>query len=310
MKTDRLIAIIMLLLQHKKISASKLAEMFEVSTRTIYRDIEAINLAGIPIVTYPGANGGVGIMEEFKINNKFFTTSEIEKMLLGLGSISQIISNNELKNTLAKVKSLTPASNLRDIELKSNQISIDITPWIGNKNFHPNFEKIKEALNENKYISFDYLNNKGEKSKRKIEPYRLLLKEGYWYLQAYCTEKEDFRTFKLSRMSKVEILEENFIPRDFDFNALATIKNSGKKIIKIKLKVDELLRDRMIELCGEENIKPWKEKKLIVDFPFIDDEYSYNILLGFGDKCECIAPASIREKLINKIEDLLKIYNK
>lgn len=90
----------------------------------------------------------------------------------------------------------------------------------------------------------------------------MLLKEGYWYLQAYCTEKEDFRTFKLSRMNKLEILEENFIPRDFDFNALATIKNSDKKIIKIKLIVDELLKDRMIELCGEENVKPWKEKSL------------------------------------------------
>jgi predicted DNA-binding transcriptional regulator YafY len=118
LKIDRLISIIMILLERKKISAVKLAEMFEVTPRTIYRDIETINLAGIPIITYPGINGGVGIMEEYKIDKKLFTTSDIATLLMGLGSISNAMSNDEIINTLAKVKGLVPAEQIRDIELK------------------------------------------------------------------------------------------------------------------------------------------------------------------------------------------------
>lgn len=108
MKIARLIFIIMILLQRKKISATQLAEMFEVSTRTIYRDIEAINLAGIPIITYPGANGGIGIMEQYKIDKKLFTISDIAALLMSLGSISRALTSDDMMSTLAKVKSLIP----------------------------------------------------------------------------------------------------------------------------------------------------------------------------------------------------------
>ena len=103
LKIDRLISIIMILLQRKKISATKLAEMFEVSARTIYRDIETINTAGIPIITYPGVNGGIGIMEEYKIDKKLFTTSDISALLMSLGSISRAITYDEIISTIAKV---------------------------------------------------------------------------------------------------------------------------------------------------------------------------------------------------------------
>jgi predicted DNA-binding transcriptional regulator YafY len=115
LKIDRLISIIMILLERKKISATKLAEMFEVSTRTIYRDMETINAAGIPILTFPGINGGIGIMEEYKIDKKLFTTSDITTLLMGLGSISSTLTNDEIINTLAKVKGLVPSEQIRDI---------------------------------------------------------------------------------------------------------------------------------------------------------------------------------------------------
>lgn len=124
LKIDRLISIIMILLERKKISATKLAEMFEVSPRTIYRDIESINSAGIPIITYPGINGGIGIIEEYKIDKKIFTTSDIETLLRGLKGISSTMTNEDIINTIAKVKGLVPDEQIKDIELKSNQITI------------------------------------------------------------------------------------------------------------------------------------------------------------------------------------------
>jgi predicted DNA-binding transcriptional regulator YafY len=159
LKIDRLISIIMILLQRKKISATKLAEMFEVSTRTIYRDIQTINSAGIPIITYPGINGGIGIMEEYKIDKKLFTTSDIAVLLMSLGSISRALTSDGIISTLAKVKGLVPDEQIRDIELKSNQITVDLTPWIENRKLNPNLEKIKRALEEKKFLSFEYTNS-------------------------------------------------------------------------------------------------------------------------------------------------------
>lgn len=309
MKIDRLISIIMVLLQRKKISATKLAEMFEVSPRTIYRDIETINSAGIPIITYPGINGGIGIMEEYKIDKKLFTTSDIETLLIGLGSISNAITNDEIINTLAKVKGLVPDEQIRDIELKSSQITIDLTPWIGNKNLQPNLEKIKKALNDKKVLSFEYSKSSGKRSNRRIEPYRLVLKESHWYLQGYCDLRQDFRTFKLSRISTLEILEDTFIPREFHAKTLGSWGYIEKNIITIKLIVHESLIEKMVEHCGEENIQPYEDNKFIVNFPFIEDDFGYNLLLSFGDKCECLEPMQVRQEIIRRVEKLLKVYN-
>ncbi|QHQ61983.1 WYL domain-containing protein [Anaerocolumna sedimenticola] len=309
MKIDRLISIIMILLQRKKISATKLAEMFEVSTRTIYRDIETINSAGIPIITYPGINGGIGIMEEYKIDKKLFTTSDITALLMSLGSISRALTDDDIMNTLAKIKSLVPDEQIRDIELKSNQITVDLTPWIGYGKLHPNLEKIKKALDEKKFLSFEYSNSDGKKSNRKIEPYRLVLKKSNWYLQGYCTFRQEFRTFKLSRISSIEVLYETFIPREFDTKPLGAWDNLGKNIIIIKLLVHESLRDKISEYCGEESIQPYGENKLIVNFPFEQNEFGYNLLLSFGDKCECLKPVQVREEIIRRINNLLRVYN-
>lgn len=308
MKLDRLISIIMILLERKKISATKLAEMFEVSPRTIYRDIEAINTAGIPIITYPGVNGGIGIMEEYKIDKKLFTASDITTLLMGLGSISSTMINDEIINTLAKIKGLVPAEQLRDIELKSNQITIDLAPWIGNKNIHPYLTKIKTALNEKRLLSFMYSDRDSKKSIRKVEPYKLILKQSNWYLQGYCTSRKDLRTFKLSRISALEILEDTFHPRELDTKQLGAWGDIEKRLITVKLLVDESLRERMIEHCGEENIEPAENNKLIVKFPFVEDEFGYNLLLSFGDKCQCCEPQTIREELIRRVKNILAVY--
>jgi predicted DNA-binding transcriptional regulator YafY len=308
MKIDRLISIIMVLLERKKVSAAKLAEMFEVTPRTIYRDVETINSAGIPITTYPGVNGGIGIIEEYKIDKKLFTTSDIATLLMGLGSISGAMTNEEITNTIAKIKGLVSEEQIRDIELKSNQITVDLTPWIGNKNMQLNLEKIKKALNEKRFLFFEYSNYAGKKSNRKIEPYRLVLKESNWYLQGYCDSRHDFRTFKLSRISALQILEDTFIPREFAAKSLGAWDYIEKNIMTIKLLVHESLRERMLEYCGEDNIQPYGDNKLMVNFPFVEDELGYNLLLSFGDKCECLEPSNVRKGIIRRIKNMLDVY--
>ena len=138
MKIDRLVSIIMILLDKKRIGAQELADMFEVSPRTIYRDIDTINMAGIPVHSTSGVGGGFEIMESYKIDQKIFSTADLSTLLMGLSSLSGMIRGNELVNALAKVKSFIPADKAKDIEVKANQINIDLSPWMGNQNIqHP-----------------------------------------------------------------------------------------------------------------------------------------------------------------------------
>lgn len=143
MKTERLLAITMILLEHKQISASKLADMLEVSVRTIYRDIDSLSQSGIPVTTQTGSKGGISIMENYKIDKHFFTTTDITSLLIALESLASNISPISLQHTLEKIKTLVPTHFLDEIEFKSNQIASDLTPWTSNKQTQPLLEVIK-----------------------------------------------------------------------------------------------------------------------------------------------------------------------
>ncbi|MCD7909027.1 MAG: YafY family transcriptional regulator, partial [Clostridium sp.] len=173
MKVDRLVSIIMILLDKKRIRAQELADMFEVSPRTIYRDIDVINMAGIPVLSTSGVGGGFEIMDKYKIDKKVFSTADLSTLLMGLSSLSNVVRGDELVQALAKVKSFIPADSAKDIELKVNQICIDLSPWMGNSNIQPYLEIIKAALQESRQLSFEYVAHHGKKSARTVEPYQL-----------------------------------------------------------------------------------------------------------------------------------------
>jgi predicted DNA-binding transcriptional regulator YafY len=310
MKIDRLVSIIMILLDKKRIGAQELADMFEVSPRTIYRDIDSINMAGIPIRSTSGVGGGFEIMQKYKLDQKVFSSADLSAILMGLSSVSNMIRGDELVNALAKVKSFIPADKAKDIELKTNQIYIDLSPWLGNRDIQADLETIKTALQENKLLSFDYADRYGNKSQRTAEPYQLVLKSSQWYWQGYCHKRNDFRLFKLSRTSNLQIQVESFTPRDYqkpqlDFtNILATMQT------KIKIRIHKSVMDRVLDYCAYEHFSPDGAENYIVDFPFIENEYYYNILFGFGDKCECLEPLHIRTEIKRRIHDIATIYER
>lgn len=308
MKVDRLVSIIMILLDKKRIGAQELADLFEVSPRTIYRDIDTINMAGILVRGASGVGGGFEIMPEYKIDRKVFSTADLSAILMGLSSLSNMIRGDELVNALAKVKSFIPADRAKDIELKANQIVIDLSPWMGNRNIQPSLEMIKTALQESKLLSFEYADRYGNKTTRTAEPYQLVLKSSHWYLQGYCHKRNDFRLFKLSRISNLQVQEAFFTPQDYqkpqlDFSdILATMQT------KIKIRIHQSIMDRVLDYCTYEHFSPDGDEHFIVSFPFIENEYHYTILFSFGDKCECLEPLHIRTKMKRRIHDLAILY--
>ncbi len=308
MKIDRLVSIIMILLDKKRIGAQELADMFEVSKRTIYRDIDTVNLAGIPVRSTSGAGGGFEIMQQYKIDKRIFSTADLSALLMGLSGLSSMIRGDELVNALAKVKSFIPAETAKDIEFKANQIYIDLSPWMGNRNVQAYLEIIKTALRESSLLSFEYADRYGSQTARTAEPHQLVLKGSHWYWLGYCRTRNDFRLFRLSRTSNLRMQAEFFTPRDyqkpqFDFTEVLETMQTH-----IKIRIHTSVMDRVLDYCAYENFTPDGDEHWIVSFPFIENDYYYNILFSFGDKCECLEPMHIRAEMKRRIHDIAALY--
>ena len=308
MKVDRLVSIIMILLDKERIGARELAELFEVSPRTIYRDIDAINMAGIPVRSTPGVGGGFEIMQNYKVDKKVFSSADLSAILMGLSSLSNVVRGDELVNALAKVKSFIPAERAKDIEIGANQICIDLSPWMGNTNMQPYLEMMKAAMQESRLLAFSYTAHHGNKTIRTIEPYQLVLKGSQWYLQGYCRERNDFRLFKLSRIMNLQMQEEAFTPREYQKPVLDFTDFLEAMQTEILLRVHTSVMDRVLDFCTQEHISPDGEEHYTVRFPFIENEYYYNVLFGFGDKCECLGPPHIRAEMRRRAQEIAALY--
>lgn len=308
MKVDRLVSIIMILLDKKRIGAQELADRFEVSLRTIYRDIDAISLAGIPVRSTSGVGGGFEIMEKYKLDRKVFSTADLSAILMGLSSLSNMMRGDELVNALAKVKSFIPADRAKDIELKANQIYIDLSPWMGNRDLQPYLEMIKTAQQESKLLSFEYADRYGNKTTRTAEPYQLVLKSSHWYWQGYCHTRNDFRLFRLSRTSNLQIQEGSFTPREYQKPQLEFTDILAAMQTRIQIRIHKSIRDRVLDYCTYEHFLPDGDEYYIVSFPFIENEYYYNILFSFGDKCQCLEPSHIRTEMKRRVHAIAALY--
>lgn len=308
MKLQRLIAILTALLQKDRISATALAAMFEVSVRTIYRDIEALECAGIPIVTYTGVNGGISIIEQYKMDKKLFTNQDMSTLLTSLYSVSGSISDAKLNQTLEKIKSLIPQEYVSAIELTSRQLYIDMTPWSNHPRISGTLKQVQKAMEESRLIRFSYTPRHGETAERIVEPHQLVLKEHNWYLRAFCWERQDFRIFKLRRMENVTVLPQRFEPREFETGMTDFKDWKSDQLITVELVADNALRERVLDYCRDEYIEDLADGRIYIKLPFVESEMGYSVLLGMGYQCEVIAPAHIRAEVIRRIARMQTVY--
>jgi predicted DNA-binding transcriptional regulator YafY len=304
---NRLISIIMLLLERKTISASELARTFEVSKRTIYRDIEIINEAGIPIITYPGINGGIGIMEEFKVDKRLFSTTDLTSLLIGLSGVHSALESEETKQAMSRLKALIPKEKQHEIDELTNRIDIDLSPWQKDIMREGYLKIINSAIDERKILSFDYSNIKGDITFREVEPYRLLHKSNSWYLQGFCLLRQEMRTFRFSRIRKLIVTERVYTPREVDFSALSNDIDYDIPQVYVKIRFDDTLKGQLISYYSDIDIEP-DNGKYIATMPIPEGDIGIRFLLSLGESCECLEPQAIREKLIQKVEAVYEIY--
>ncbi len=217
----------------------------------------------------------------------------------------EILKNAEYNEKNKQVIFETASEN---IELKANQVYIDLSPWMSNGDTKNNLEIIKTALEESRLISFEYANHSGNKTARTVEPYQLVLKSGHWYIQGYCLMRNDFRLFKLSRISSLQICEETFMQREYQKPLLDVTDIASATQIEIKFRIHKSIMDRVLDFCSFENFSPDGNEFYIVDFPFIENDYNFDFLLSLGDKCECLSPQHIREEMKCRIRSISKLY--
>lgn len=297
MKIDRLIAIIMILLEREKVTAKSLAEMFEVSMRTIYRDLDVINQAGIPVFATSGPGGGIEIVKEFKVEKRIFSANDITALLMGLSSIKNNLPGEQTIAALAKVKGMIPKEQHKEWEYRANQMKIDALPWLNAGNLFHTVEMIQEALDQQRLLTFDYKDIRNEKSSREVEPYRLLWKGEAWYLQGYCLSRMDFRTFKLLRMSNLTLSDQRFEIRDFPLERLDHIQFNSSSAVRVKLKIQEGVRDLVIARFGEDCLTPEGMDHYIAEIHMPVDDLACGYLLSMGTRCVCLEPVEMREKM-------------
>ena len=302
MKTDRLIGILSILLQEEKTTAPELAERFEVSRRTINRDIEDLCRAGIPIRTVQGSGGGISIMDGYRMDRTILTSRDMQMILAGLRSLDSVSGSRYYSQLMEKLQSGSSAYiGGRD------SILIDLSSW-NKSSLAPKIEMIQNAIENRSLLKFRYYAPSGESS-RTIEPYYLVFKWSNWYVWGWCTSREDFRLFKLNRMDNVEETDCRFTCRNVPVPDL-----SNEKVfpggIRVKALFTPDMKWRLIEEYGPKCFTEADDGRLLLTADFSDMDNLVSWILTFGAKAEVLEPVEVRDRFRHMAEALAKTYEK
>jgi predicted DNA-binding transcriptional regulator YafY len=308
MRLDRLLSITIMLINRRKVTAPDLSLHFGVSIRTIYRDIEAICSAGIPIVSCQGYEGGFCIMENYRITRQMLTYQEILSIITALKGINTTLKNRVLDDAIEKIGCMIPEEKEEDFKTHCEQIAFDIAPWGINKRQQEYFKLLHLGISEQKLISFTYTNNNSATTTRTIEPMTLVFKSYSWYLFGYCRTRKDFRIFKLSRMRDCLLLTERFLRKQKSFKEVLEPKTPEKEPLDFELHFSPHVKIRVEDFFEPQQIKVNRDNTLTVKFSSAEEEWIYSWLLSFGHEVELIKPKHIRDRLLETIKKIQKKY--
>ena len=298
MKIDRLIGILSVLLQRDVVTAPYLAEQFEVSRRTINRDIEDLCKAGIPIVTMQGAKGGISIMENYKIERTLLTNREMQDILAGLRSLDSINGTNRYGQLMEKLM-----AGSSDFMTGNQSVLIDLSSWYKDS-LAPKIELIRDGIDRGVLLEFHYYSPKGI-TERKIEPYYLIFRWSSWYVWGWCAERKDFRLFKLNRMDRLVLSGKTFCKR-----AVPLPNLNAEQIfpggIQVKAVFEPECRWRLVEEFGFDCFEEQPDGRLLFQADYTNKENLMTWLMTFRDRMVLLEPEELREELLDVLGRMLE----
>lgn len=294
MQESRLFRIIYYLMENGKSTAPELAEKFEVSARTIYRDVDVISSAGVPIYMTTGRNGGIQIADNFIMDRLLLSDKEKEDIITALKSVS--IVDNYNKDTLSKLSAI--------FNIKSeNWLEVDFLRWGNESQDNIMFQTLKEAILLHKILRITYANSCGNLNERMICPLKLVYKAKNWYIKAFCMNKSDYRIFKLTRIIQAEKTGKTFIPMDLP-------QEKEKKEIKanyesVILRFPQYMAYRIYDEFEVDEIKQEDNGDFIVSTTIPVDHWLIGYLLSFSSNVHIIEPTYLKNMIRNEAK---KVY--
>lgn len=302
MQINRLFEIVYILFNKKTVTAKELAEHFEVSQRTIYRDVETLTISGIPIYTNKGKGGGISILPEFIINKSVLSEKEQNEILLALQGFSALEVPN-VNTTLNKLATLFNKNN-------TSWIDVDFSSWSSNDGDKEKFKLLKGAIFQRKVVKFDYYGSYGEKSVRIADPLKLVFKGQSWYVYSYCRTKNDYRMFKVTRISNLIITEDNFdrgVPQNIFSNASSQIE---EKMVNLVLEFDECMGYKVFDDFRSEDIQKNIDGSFTVRATVPEGDWIYGCIMSYEEHVKVVEPLYVRDNLVNKYKKMLEKYLK
>ena len=299
MKLDRLIGILTTLQQKERITAPQLAKRFEVSRRTILRDIDTLCLAGIPIVTTRGSDGGIAIMDGYKINKAVLTAEELQNLVAALKGLDSVSKQSNFEGLMSKIAPENSIVSLAD------SVVIDLSSHYKDS-LSEKIALFKQAIAEHQSVTFDYYYQKGE-TVREIEPYFVEFRWNAWYVFGRCRLRKDFRRFKMNRLWNYTMTESVFTPQPVPLEQ-ASGEYAFPEPCNIKIRFDKSVRFRLIEDYGL-NCYEEIDDGLLLSLDYTNKEYIFGWILGFGDKAEVLAPDEMRTEFTILAKNILNLYN-
>ncbi len=277
-------------------TAAELSERFEVSVRTIYRDMDTLSAAGIPIYAKKGKNGGICLTEQFVLDKMLLTQKEQQEILSGLISLRETGAEKE-DTALQKLGAFFRTDPV-------DWLAIDLSDWSGRRK--QLYENIREAILGRRLIQFDYYGQSGQMSHRTVEPVQLLFKEYTWYLKAFCRERNAWRIFKLFRMKRLEVLDELFVPRQDC--AQEEKEEACRPFTVIDIWIDQKEAYRIYDRFEEDEIEVLPDGNFMVHMHADVDDWVYGVILGFGPSARVLAPPQIRSEVRRRILGMARWY--
>lgn len=306
MRADRFLSILIIISQKGLVTGKELAEHFEVSLRTIYRDIEKIGEAGVPIAAAGGKGGGYYLMENYTLSNLFLNRKEAEPLIAVMDNLKFLFGNNQHFNDI-----VLKFETLRDSEKQEQgKLNINMSHFSMENELREYLFFMNKAIEENRVLEFEYINRNMEYLKRIVEPIQIEFTGGQWYLIAFCTIRKDYRKFKLVRVRNMK-LSGSFIKKPVSKEEIEKIFNESyvKSSILVTLKFSNEIGGRLSEYFSKDKIKLLESGMYIVEDFFPEDEGLKKFILGFGSDCEVVAPGKLRKEIGSYIKDLYSKYN-
>lgn len=298
MKENRYFQMIYLLLDKGQMTAPELADYFEVSIRTIYRDIDILSSAGIPIYATQGKGGGIAIQDSYVLKKSLLSEQEQKQILMVLQGI-RVLEDEQINMLLSKLSGVFQRQ-------QGNWLEIDFSTWTKSGAGKHNFQLLQSAIWKSRIVSFSYYSGKGEQTKRIIEPHKLVFKTSDWYLYGYCTLRKDFRFFKLTRIRDLKLQDAEFM-RETPEHIFERSDEFEMKTVQVTLLFDAGMSHEVYEKFDEE-VSEQEDGSLLVTTILPDNELLYSYVLSCRERVEVLSPPYVRDNVRKRVRKMLEIY--